>query len=79
MRGRMIARGATATAASRANTEISLISLQWGHMFAKLKAAIALALATTLAGCTACDFPLYVPQSCRSAPAPQQPAHPPGR
>jgi hypothetical protein len=36
-------------------------------------------IAATLAGCSACDFPFYVPQSCRSGPAPAQDAPPPGR
>jgi hypothetical protein len=36
-------------------------------------------IAATLAGCSACDFPLYVPQSCHGGPAPAQDAPPPGR
>jgi hypothetical protein len=47
---------------------------------ANLIRAVALALAAaTLAGCSACDFPFYVPQSCRAAPAPGEPAPPPAR
>jgi hypothetical protein len=32
----------------------------------------------TLAGCSACDFPLYVPQGCRSGPPAAPDAPPPG-
>ncbi|MBX6425518.1 MAG: hypothetical protein IRZ09_06310 [Variibacter sp.] len=36
-------------------------------------------IGATLSGCTACDIPLYVPQSCKSGPPPAGDAPPPGR
>jgi hypothetical protein len=51
-----------------------------GTKMTNLFRVLSLALiAATLAGCSACDFPLYVPQSCRAGPQPAQDAPPPGR
>ena len=47
---------------------------------AKFMTLLTLALGSVaLAGCSACDFPFYVPQSCRSGPPATPDTPPPGR